>query len=295
MYKEKFSQPIFGANYYSGTTKPLFDMIRGDVAFKIWFMKGGCGKFLRAIKAVLSQIRENRNRAPSSGFQERCNSGVFMQEISYVDPNDPSVFYFEQPPVAMPVGGGAAAGPVPSGAPPSVPGAPPSVVGAPPAVVGAPPSVKIGGPPPAAGAPPPPSVVGGASAPIVISGKKEEPSLYPSPATHYEPTPAPSAAPGSSPYVPPPSFYAPPSGGGYAAPPPSYPAPAPAPSTGYAAPGAYPPPGAPGAPPAFGAPPSAGTGAAAPPAVYPGSGHLPPSEAEPRRGQYYGFFGRDLE
>ena len=31
-----------------GVTKPLFDLIGGDVSFKIWFMKGGCGKFLRA-------------------------------------------------------------------------------------------------------------------------------------------------------------------------------------------------------------------------------------------------------
>ena len=36
-----------------GATKPLFDLITGDVSFKIWFMRGGCGKFLRAVRSVV--------------------------------------------------------------------------------------------------------------------------------------------------------------------------------------------------------------------------------------------------
>lgn len=55
MFGEKFHQPIFGANYYSATTKPLFaNIISGNVPFKLWFMKGGCGKFLTAVKQVLA-------------------------------------------------------------------------------------------------------------------------------------------------------------------------------------------------------------------------------------------------
>ena len=61
-------------------------------------MKGGCGKFLRAVRSVVSQIRENKNRGPSSDFLHSCNSGAFMQEMSYYDPNDPSTVYFTQPP-----------------------------------------------------------------------------------------------------------------------------------------------------------------------------------------------------
>ena len=81
-----------------GATKPLFDLITGDVTFKIWFMKGGCGKFLRAVRNVVEQIRNNKNRGPSSEFLHSCDSGAFMQEMSYYDPNDPSTVYFTQPP-----------------------------------------------------------------------------------------------------------------------------------------------------------------------------------------------------
>ena len=81
-----------------GATKPLFDLIAGDVSFKIWFMKGGCGKFLRGVRSVVEQIRNNKNRGPSSEFIQSCNSGAFMQEMSYYDPNDPSTVYFTQPP-----------------------------------------------------------------------------------------------------------------------------------------------------------------------------------------------------
>ena len=46
VFKEKFNQPIFGANYFSGICKPLYNMIPSDAEFKLWFMEGGCGKFL---------------------------------------------------------------------------------------------------------------------------------------------------------------------------------------------------------------------------------------------------------
>ena len=39
-FKEKFNQPIFGANYLSGSCKPLYNMIPNDADFKIWFMEG---------------------------------------------------------------------------------------------------------------------------------------------------------------------------------------------------------------------------------------------------------------
>ena len=58
MFKESFEQPIFGANYYKGTVKPLQPgSLPGDPQFKIWFMEGGCGKFLKCIRFVLHKIR----------------------------------------------------------------------------------------------------------------------------------------------------------------------------------------------------------------------------------------------
>jgi len=57
MFKEKFNQPIFGANYISCTTKPLFNSLPNDAECKIWFMEGGCSKFLRAFRETLEKIR----------------------------------------------------------------------------------------------------------------------------------------------------------------------------------------------------------------------------------------------
>ncbi len=61
-YKEKFNQPIFGANYLSCSTKPLFNSLPSDANLKIWFMEGGCGKFLQCYRYTLKKIRENVGR-----------------------------------------------------------------------------------------------------------------------------------------------------------------------------------------------------------------------------------------
>ena len=62
MFKEKFNQPIFGANYLSCSTKPLFNSLPNDAEVKIWFMEGGCGKFLKLFRHTLGKIRENVGR-----------------------------------------------------------------------------------------------------------------------------------------------------------------------------------------------------------------------------------------
>ncbi len=43
-------------------TKPLFNSLPGDAEVKIWFMEGGCGKFLKLFRATLGKIRENSAR-----------------------------------------------------------------------------------------------------------------------------------------------------------------------------------------------------------------------------------------
>eukprot|EP00351_Strombidinopsis_sp_SopsisLIS2011_P004886 CAMPEP_0116878266 /NCGR_PEP_ID=MMETSP0463-20121206/10000_1 /TAXON_ID=181622 /ORGANISM="Strombidinopsis sp, Strain SopsisLIS2011" /LENGTH=50 /DNA_ID=CAMNT_0004526283 /DNA_START=128 /DNA_END=277 /DNA_ORIENTATION=- len=35
-YKEKFEQPVFGANYWTGYCKPLADGLPNDAHFKVW-------------------------------------------------------------------------------------------------------------------------------------------------------------------------------------------------------------------------------------------------------------------
>ena len=53
IFSDKFEQPIFGANYYKGTCKPLFNMLPDDLHFKIWFMEGGCGRFLKCFRIAV--------------------------------------------------------------------------------------------------------------------------------------------------------------------------------------------------------------------------------------------------
>jgi hypothetical protein len=54
MFSESFEQPIFGANYIKGICKPLYpDLLPADPHFKIWFMEGGCGKFLKSWRYCL--------------------------------------------------------------------------------------------------------------------------------------------------------------------------------------------------------------------------------------------------
>jgi hypothetical protein len=60
-HTEKFNQPIFGANYWSGTCKPLYSMIPDDAHFKIWFMEGGCGAFLKYTRTGLFNVRQKSN------------------------------------------------------------------------------------------------------------------------------------------------------------------------------------------------------------------------------------------
>ena len=101
MFNEKFKQPLFGDDYFAGTlfsqigsVKPLFDLISGDITFKISFTKG-CGKFLRAVKQTVEVIRQNRNRGPTPHFIHHCSSGAFGSELQQFDKNDPShIFYY---------------------------------------------------------------------------------------------------------------------------------------------------------------------------------------------------------
>ena len=62
LYKEKFNQPIFGANYLSCISKPLYDSLPADANAKIWFMEGGCGKFLKCFRYTITKIRDAHGR-----------------------------------------------------------------------------------------------------------------------------------------------------------------------------------------------------------------------------------------
>ena len=98
-YNESFEQPIFGANYIKGTCKPLLNL-PGDVNFKIWFMEGGCGTFAPAYLKMVYTMRKNRNRGIDQNMQRNIANGSYSK-TAYVDPNDPSIIYLEQPQVVQ--------------------------------------------------------------------------------------------------------------------------------------------------------------------------------------------------
>ena len=96
-YNESFEQPIFGANYIKGTCKPLLNL-PGDVNFKIWFMEGGCGTFAPAYLKMVHSMRVNRRI--DQNMQRNIANGTF-NKTAYVDPNDPSIIYLQQPQVVQ--------------------------------------------------------------------------------------------------------------------------------------------------------------------------------------------------
>ena len=68
-------------------------MIPNDAKFKLWFMSGGCGRFLRCVDDVLDKIRANSTPGPSVDLMNHIQSDSFMSEFAYYDPNDPSTIF----------------------------------------------------------------------------------------------------------------------------------------------------------------------------------------------------------
>ena len=98
--QEGFAQPIFGANYIHGTCKPLLNSLPGNISFKVWLMNGGCGTFAPAYLKMVASCRRNRGRgAEQTVINSYQNAG--KRKTAYIDPNDPSVIYLQQPEVAQ--------------------------------------------------------------------------------------------------------------------------------------------------------------------------------------------------
>lgn len=86
----KFHQPVFGSNYLEGLS--CSENFRDP--WKIWFKSGGCGTFLPALS--------NSIQLCSTSYQTFNNSVQVIpafdaKVIAYIDPNDPSVVYTQQP------------------------------------------------------------------------------------------------------------------------------------------------------------------------------------------------------
>jgi hypothetical protein len=108
LHGEKFNQPIFGCNNISGQVNPVLPegahwSERPPHSFKILFKEGGVGTFvplffnlLKAIRAQMPQQQQAQS-APPSPIPEQQPQVDEMMRSAYVDPNDPSKLYLQQP------------------------------------------------------------------------------------------------------------------------------------------------------------------------------------------------------
>ena len=63
-------------------------------------MEGGCGTFVPAFLNLVNSLRKNNNRGHDQKLMNTISSGRYAQ-TAYVDPNDPSVIFLEQPDVLL--------------------------------------------------------------------------------------------------------------------------------------------------------------------------------------------------
>ena len=94
---ESFEQPIFGANYLYGICKPLLNSLPGNIEFKIWLMNGGCGTLAPAYLKMIKSCKRNRGRGAEQNVINSYQGG----KKAFIDPNDPSVIYLQQPEVVQ--------------------------------------------------------------------------------------------------------------------------------------------------------------------------------------------------
>lgn len=97
--KESFEQPIFGSNYITGICSPLFNLLPGNIKFKIWFTHGGCGTFIPAFFDVISKVKKTKGNRIDDNYMNKFSKGTVNN--AYIDKSDPSVIYYEQPSIVI--------------------------------------------------------------------------------------------------------------------------------------------------------------------------------------------------
>lgn len=118
IHEERFNQPIFSANNITGKVHPVIPegehrALYSPHAFKIIFKEGGCGTFVPLFFNLLKFIRQYPPQPNQPQFQQspqQMSGSVYndpfptvpppTEEIvrqAYVDPNDPTKIYLQQP------------------------------------------------------------------------------------------------------------------------------------------------------------------------------------------------------
>ena len=91
---ESFEQPIFGANYLKGDTRPQISNGSGD-SWRIIFYSGGCGTLLPVLGNLIQEVRTRPQTYP--GVVQGQVIVNPSQAVAYIDPSDPSIIYVQQP------------------------------------------------------------------------------------------------------------------------------------------------------------------------------------------------------
>ncbi|GMH02642.1 hypothetical protein Nepgr_004481 [Nepenthes gracilis] len=106
---EKFNQPIFHCNNISGFVEPVVPenenrAIYSTHSFKILFKEGGCGTFVPLFFNLINGVRQyNQQFIPAAEpprvdpLQAGQTPVEEMMRHAYVDPNDPTKIFLQQP------------------------------------------------------------------------------------------------------------------------------------------------------------------------------------------------------
>ncbi|KAI6670732.1 hypothetical protein NL676_005617 [Syzygium grande] len=108
VHGEKFNQPIFFCNNISGFVEPVVPddqhrALYSTHTFKILFKEGGCGTFVPLFFNLISSVRQynqhvNSESAPRVDPLQAAETPVDeMMRHAYVDPNDPTKIFLQQP------------------------------------------------------------------------------------------------------------------------------------------------------------------------------------------------------
>ncbi|PHT54138.1 hypothetical protein CQW23_08600 [Capsicum baccatum] len=103
---EKFKQPIFRCNNVSGYVVPVVpdnenSALYSTHTFKILFKGGGCGTFVPLFFNLMASVRRAQQQygtEPRADPLQAAQTPVDeMIRHAYVDPNDPTKIYLQQP------------------------------------------------------------------------------------------------------------------------------------------------------------------------------------------------------
>ncbi|XP_010536223.1 PREDICTED: UPF0664 stress-induced protein C29B12.11c-like [Tarenaya hassleriana] len=110
IHGEKFNQPIFHCNNISGQVEPVVPenehrALYSTHNFKILFKEGGCGTFVPLFLNLISSVRRyNQQMQQAAAAPPRVDplqaSQTPVDEMmrhAYVDPNDPTRIFLQQP------------------------------------------------------------------------------------------------------------------------------------------------------------------------------------------------------